>query len=114
MMDIHMEGADQRHQVLLATQHEGLDERHDDLPGAVTHDVPCPQDRDCDQPPTDCADDPVETIRALTDRLDAQSAQLTYLVEATEWLCGTVSALLSSVSQSNPLAAMMINKALKK
>jgi NAD(P)-dependent dehydrogenase (short-subunit alcohol dehydrogenase family) len=117
MTDIRITGADLREEVVRVTQREDLDDEHEDLPGAVTVDVPCPQNRDCDQIPgdvADVADVPAESVRALTDRLDAQSAQLDYLVSAVSWLTDTVSALLNGISTSNPMAGMLIKNALKK
>jgi hypothetical protein len=114
MTDIRITGADLREEVVRVTQREDLDDEHEDLPGAVTVDVPCPQNRDCDQLPGDVVDVPAESVRALTDRLDAQSAQLEYLVSAVSWLTDTVSALLNGISTSNPMAGMLIKNALKK
>lgn len=114
MTELHTSDADLREQVVRATQREDLDDEHEDLPGAVTVDVPCPQERDCEQVPEDVADVPAESVRAVTDRLDAQSAQLEYLVSAVSWLTDTVSALLNGISTSNPMAGMLIKNALKK
>lgn len=109
-----MSGTDLRQHIVGATQREGLDVEHEDLPADATLDVPCPQDRDCAQLPEDVADVPAESVRAVTDRLDAQSAQLEYLVSAVSWLTDTVGALLNGISTSNPMAGMLIKNALKK